>query len=189
MDQKTILTEPVELPDISKLNILHLTHPFLNRRPTDFDFKKEPQVDPRALAGQMFKRMTDLGGVGLSANQLGLDYRMFVMGVQEFRYYVFNPTIISTSKEEWLFEEACLSFPGFSLTLSRPREINVSYQNEYGEIVVQKLDGLQGRVFLHEYDHMEGTNFLMRASKFKLDYELRKWKKRLVKQQSKRGNK
>ena len=80
-------------------------------------------------------------------------------------------------------EEGCLSFPGFFLTLKRPKEVLIEWQDEKGEMKSGKFQGIGARVVLHEYDHMEGINFTFHASNFKLKWELDKWKKRQLKHQ------
>ena len=168
----------VEQIDLEPLPILHLTHPKLTVPPDPFDFDAPEQIDPAEFSNRMFQKMRNMGGVGLAANQLGLNYRMFVFGDEQTQINVFNPRIVAVSDETWLFKEACLSFPGFELTLRRPKTVTSSYQTETGEIKVQTFSGLAGRIFLHECDHVVlGINFMMYASKFKLDHELRKWKK------------
>ncbi len=95
----------------------------------------------------------------------------------------FNPNVVGVSREEIAMEEGCLSFPGFYLTLKRPAEVVLEWQNEKGETQTGKFQGVGARVVLHEYDHMEGINFTFHASHFKLKWELDKWKKRQLKHQ------
>jgi len=75
-------------------------------------------------------------------------------------------------------EEGCLSFPGFTLTLQRPRDVVVEYQDEEGTTHNAKVTGVLARIILHEYDHMEGINFTYHASNFKMKWELEKMKKK-----------
>ena len=83
----------------------------------EVDFIK---VDAPMLTNVMLDRMTEMGGVALSAPQVGLDMSMFVMGIDQARVEVFNPTIISYSKEETLMNEGSLTFPGISVIIKRP---------------------------------------------------------------------
>ena len=80
----------------------------------DVDFSK---IDASMLTNVMLDRMTEMGGVALSAPQVGLDMSMFVMGIDQARVEVFNPTIISYSKEETLMNEGSLTFPGISVLI------------------------------------------------------------------------
>jgi peptide deformylase len=89
---------------------------------------------------------------------------------------VFNPNILEAHGEE-LYEEGCLSYPGVKLKLKRPSEIVAEYQIETGEVVRNTFRGLTARVFLHEYDHMEGLTMKDRVSKLKWDLAVRKARK------------
>ena len=163
--------------------LIHFADTRLTTPPPPFDFEHGGGVTPKALADGLFKKMLDMGGAGLAANQLGLPYRVFVFGREGEQYNIFNPQVIGVSSETTLMQEGCLSFPGFFLTIRRPTEVAAQYQTETGETVVAKFQGIGARIFLHEYDHMEGVTFLNYASKFKIDWELAKINKRVKKQQ------
>ena len=105
-------------------------------------------------------------GVGLSANQIGIQARVFVMyaDVKEKEILCcFNPKIIAVSEEQILMDEGCLSMPGLWLKIRRPEGIEVTYENASGELQERALFGLEARIFQHEYDHMEGINFTQRV--------------------------
>jgi peptide deformylase len=128
--------------------------------------------------------MKQLGGVGLSANQVGLDMRVFVMGLGETKIAVFNPEILEYSDTEELFNEGCLSYPGIMLSIKRPTKITAAYQDETGKYIEQEFNGLTARVFQHELDHMNGTDYTDRVSKFKLDFAKKKFenkRKKIIK--------
>lgn len=162
---------------IEDLRLIHFADPRMTTRPPAFDFEKDGE-QAQKLADVLYEKMKQLGGVGLSANQVGLPYRMFVFGNEEKYIPVFNPTVVSASKEHELMTEGCLSFPGFFLTLNRPSQVIISYQDVKGEFVTAQYAGVGARIILHEYDHMEGLNFTQHASNFKLKWELEKWKKK-----------
>ena len=82
----------------------------------EVDFEK---VDAPMLTNIMLDRMTEMGGAALSAPQVGLNMSMFVMGIDQVRVEVFNPTIISYSKEEALMNEGSLSFPGILVIVKK----------------------------------------------------------------------
>ncbi len=173
--------------DYTKLPLLSFDNQSLTTPPPEFDFAKDG-VHAEAMANGMYERMLELGGVGLSANQIGLPFRVFVFGGKEARQHIFNPKIIGVSKEEVTMTEGCLSLPGFSLSLKRPAEVTASYQDIKGENVVSRFVGIGARIFLHEYDHMEGILFTQHASRFKMEWELKKVKKRIQRyEKSKRG--
>ena len=104
-------------------------------------------------------------GVGLSANQIGINERVFIMMIDmetEETITCFNPRIVKTYDKKVWCEEGCLSFPDESFNISRPEKIVVKYEDEKKIDHKVKLDGFAARVFLHEFDHMEGINFTQR---------------------------
>lgn len=166
-----------------KLNLVEPEVEVMNKPPALYDFENEKDSAP-GVSSVLFERMKQLGGVGLSANQVGLDMRVFVMGVGETKIAVFNPEIIEYSKTEELFNEGCLSYPGIMLAIKRPTKIKAKYQNETGQVIEQEFNGLTARIFQHEYDHMNGTDYTHRVSKFKLDYAKKKFenkRKKIIK--------
>ena len=119
-------------------------------------------------------------GIGLSANQIGIGARVFTMYADVKKKDIivcFNPKIITLSEETVLMEEGCLSYPGLWLKVRRAEGIEVTYENVKGELQEKAMFGLEARVFQHEYDHMEGTNFTKRVSKLKLDLAKKRLKK------------
>jgi len=168
--------------NIDELHLIHFADPRMTTRPPEFDFQKDGDK-AEELAEVLYRKMLQLNGYGLSANQVGLPYRVFVFGNQEQRYALFNPVVIGVSKEETTMEEGCLSFPGFMLTLKRPSEVVVEYQDVTGTTQHTTYKNIAARVVLHEYDHMEGLNFTHHASNFKLRWEINKLKKKQKKLQ------
>ena len=123
-------------------------------------------------------------GIGLSANQIGIMERVFVMYSDVKKKEIiacFNPNIIAVSPKKTLMDEGCLTYPGLWLKVSRPESIEVEYEDVHGEKTKVFMYGLEARVFLHEYDHMEGKNFTDGVSKLKLDIAKKKQKKALIK--------
>jgi peptide deformylase len=168
--------------NLDELQLIHFTDERMTTRPPAFDFEKDGDT-AEELAAALHIKMVEWDGAGLSANQVGLPYRVFVIGTKEEKIAFFNPNVVGVSKEEVAIEEGCLSFPGFFLTLRRPKEVFIEWQDEKGEMKSGKFQGIGARVVLHEYDHMEGINFTFHASNFKLKWELDKWKKRQLKLQ------
>ena len=132
-----------------------------------FDFKD--RVD---LSKVMYDSMVKYGGLGLSANQVGLPYRMFVMGghpeIENLKMTCFNPIIISSSVEEEVMKEGCLSFPFLFLSINRPKWCHVKYTDQHGKEIEETLHGMPARIFQHENEHMNGYVFTDLVSKFKL---------------------
>ena len=162
--------------NIEDLKVFHFADPRMNIRPPAFDFEKDGDK-AEELATVLYAKMLEVHGAGLSANQVGLPYRVFVLGNEEKRYAFFNPEVVSVSKEKCLAREGCISMPEFMVTLSRPENIVMSFQDEAGEQKIVKLSGVPARIALHEYDYMAGINFTHHASVLKVQWELNKLKK------------
>lgn len=150
------------------------------KKPTEFDFEN-PFMNPIELADQLWENMIHYNGVGLSANQVGIDAKVFVMGKDDFRMNVFNPQILTFGKELIAYKEGCLTWPGLFLSIRRPKDIVVSYYDEKGENHKMRFEGMTARIFLHEYDHMIGVDFTQRASKLVLDRGVKARDKRIKK--------
>ena len=120
-----------------------------------FDFKNPP-VNPEEFVESLAETCKLHHGIGLSANQCGFPYRVFVMGAGDEYVAYFNPKITAKTEEEVHMIEGCLSFPFLGLRITRPKEIMVEYQNYHGEIKQAKFDGISARCFQHELDHMNG---------------------------------
>lgn len=151
------------------------TDPILSQVMPRFDFDN-PVVDPIQLAYDLVESMRHHKGIGLSANQIGLPYRVFAMEAVP-ALVCFNPKLIDVSSEEILLEEGCLSFPGLGIKIKRPRHIKVRYAEPSGEIMTRKFTGMAARCFLHELDHMDGTKYIDRASFVQKEIALKRQKK------------
>ena len=148
--------------------------------------KDEGYKDRKELSESMFDTMKKYGGIGLSANQVGLPFNMFVLGdhpeiEKGLKMTCFNPMIISSSVEEETMKEGCLTFPFVFLNITRPRKVVVKYEDENGDLKEGSLDGMISRVFQHEYDHMLGKTFVDGVSKMKLDMAYKKAEKQMKK--------
>jgi len=136
------------------------------------------------LKMKLVEHMKFYQGVGLSANQIGIMERVFVMYSDVKKKEIiacFNPNIVAVSPKKTLMDEGCLTYPGLWLKVSRPESIEVEYEDVHGEKTKVFMYGLEARVFLHEYDHMEGKNFTDGVSKLKLNLAKKKQKKALIK--------
>ena len=123
-------------------------------------------LDRSKLSYTLNENMFHHKGVGLSANQIGIEERVFVMMIDidaQETITCFNPRIIKESKDEVVMEEGCLSYPKLFLDISRPSSIIVRYEDEGKTIIKRRLEGFIGRIFQHEYDHMEGIDFTQRS--------------------------
>ena len=155
--------------------------PFVDENLEQFGFK-----DRKDLSKVMYDNMAKYGGLGLSANQLGLPYRMFVMGghpqVEDGKVRsVFNPMVNDVSPESINLKEGCLSFPFLFLSIKRPKWCSVRYTDENGEEVEETLHGMSARIFMHENEHMNGYVFIDLVSKLKLE-RAEKSKQKMIKE-------
>jgi peptide deformylase len=113
-------------------------------------------------------------GIGLAANQIGITKRFFAIGHESFDVFkkpaiIYNPVLVNADEEQELGQEGCLSFPGVWVQVNRSRAVMVRYQNNKGEFLLSRLEGLEARCFQHELDHLDGITFNKRVSKLKWD--------------------
>ena len=155
-------------------------HPMLKEVLLDFDFKNPP-VDPSEFASTLVETCKHHRGYGLSANQCGFPYRVFVMGTDNEYVAFFNPEIINVSKETVHLAEGCLSFPLLGLHITRPAEIGVRYQDFNGEWKGATFSGISARCFQHELDHMNGVVYTDRVKPMALQSGMQKRNKILKK--------
>ena len=113
------------------------------------------------LSADMLETMYAAPGVGLAANQIGIQKRIFVYDIGDGPHTVINPTIVETS-EEWEYDEGCLSVPALYFPIKRPRRVVISGLDLDGNEFTQEGVDLLGRVFLHETDHLDGFLLLDR---------------------------
>ena len=105
-------------------------------------------------------------GIGLAANQIGINKRVCVVNVKE-PLVLINPKIVEKSKEKFVFPEGCLSFPFIFVAIKRPKWIEVEYEDEDGEIKKEHMHGMNSRIYQHENEHMNGLIFKDLVSDFK----------------------
>ena len=159
--------------------------PFMDDTLEQFGFANRTE-----LSKVMYDNMAKYGGLGLSANQVGLPYRMFIMGghpeIEDGKVRsVFNPIINDISQESVMLKEGCLSFPFLFLGIKRPKWCSVRYTDENGEEVEETLHGMSARIFMHENEHMNGYVFTDLVSKLKLE-RAEKTKTKMIKEIKKR---
>ena len=153
---------------------------FLREKTAKFDFSGFSKVEIQELIKKMREIMEISNGIGLSANQLGLDLRLFVAHLPEIPresalsprqsapgkfYAIFNPEITKFSKEKIVMEEGCLSVPGFYGLVERPEKITLVGYDKNAKKIKIKAWGLLARVFQHEIDHLNGILFIDRTKK------------------------
>lgn len=134
------------------------------------------EIDGRVakLVADMLDTMYEAPGTGLAANQIGVQRRVFVYDVGEGPRSVINPRIVETSGE-WTYDEGCLSVPGLSWSIVRPNLVHLVGLDLEGNEISIEADTLEGRVFQHELDHLDGILLVER-----LDEEQRRAARRLL---------
>lgn len=163
---------------------------FLRKKTADFDFSKNSKKDIDELIKKMKSAMLKANGIGLSANQIGLNLNFFVAQIAEIDKYgnkriltpenkkfyaIFNPEITKYSKEKCKLEEGCLSVPGLYGIVDRPENIVLKGHNRYFKPITIKAEGLLARVFQHETDHLNGILFIDKAVNLRKYENVRKY--------------
>ncbi len=112
------------------------------------------------LAHDMLDTMYEAPGLGLAAPQVGVGKRLFVYDLdpdlREDPRILINPRIVE-SRGEWTYEEGCLSIPGMSFEIVRPKEVHLVGHDLDGNEVSIEADELTARLFQHELDHLDGV--------------------------------
>jgi len=159
------------------MKLVYYPDPFLNKQVKAVDLEN-PGFDPVKLKEQMVELMLSSNGIGLSANQVGLDAQVFVMGdSKENSTICINPTVLQYTEETVDDIEGCLSFPNVFVKIKRPKEILAEWYNEKLEKQTVKIEGYSAKCYLHELDHLLGITFKDRASKLKWNMAEKKARK------------
>jgi peptide deformylase len=168
------------------MKLITAPNKFLEQQVKTFDYS---EFDPLVISQQMISIMSTEKGLGLAANQVELDAQIFVMrpflnkeNTVLDTLVVINPVIQAISEETEKNVEGCLSYPGVFLHINRPRKILVEFDTltSNGESVIhvgQTLEDIDARIFLHEYDHLAGIQFVDRVSALKKSMALKKIQK------------
>jgi peptide deformylase len=148
---------------MAELSIIEYPNPILLK-------KTEPILDAKKssikkLISNMLETMEENNGVGLAAPQVGKSLRLCVIRVENETYILINPRITYKSYLKEICEEGCLSFPGKFIPVKRHKKVRVKAQNELGEEVMIKADGLLSRALQHEIDHLDGKVFIEKEVK------------------------
>ena len=109
-------------------------------------------------------------GIGLAANQIGINKRVCVINVKEEPLILINPEIIERSKETFVFPEGCLSFPNKHVRTIRNTSIKVKADNHNEELTFSAdskdfKDAFECACVQHEIDHLDGITMFDREFK------------------------
>lgn len=164
----------------TKLEIVHWPDPVLARKTEKIE---EITPDLVQLAKNMIELMYVVPGIGLAANQVGLSLRLAVIDTRKkisaktfktegmtetektmpFPMILFNPELIH-SDGDTIYEEGCLSVPGYFDSVKRAAKVKFRYTDEKGQLQEREVDGLTAICVQHEIDHLNGRLFLDRLT-------------------------
>jgi len=145
---------------MSSLTIRQYGDPVLKERTREVD---DIDGSVAGLVESMIETMYDAPGTGLAANQVGVQRRIFVYDVGEGIRTVINPRIVE-SDGEWTYDEGCLSIPGLSWDIVRPNAVHLVGLDLDGNELSIEASELEGRVFQHELDHLDGILLVERLN-------------------------
>lgn len=146
------------------MQIIKTHNPLLYIKCEPVDFEKE-DFQPEIIEMTQLMDNDPIGGVGLAANQAGLNRQIFIMRTElkNNLIVVINPEITARSGNIVTDLEKCLSFPNRGVIIKRPDEIEARYFNVMGKPVVKGFVGFDAVVFQHEFDHLQGITMFDRA--------------------------
>lgn len=165
------------------LKIVKFPHPALLRA-------SQPVVEfneaLRVLAQNMLDTMAASDGIGLAANQVGVNLQLFVMRVANHSHNAtghiedsvfINPRILEASPERKEYTEGCLSFPRLYLPVERAASIDLEWFTVDGQKKQASFHELAAICAQHEMDHLKGVNFIDQIGKVKKAFALKKFQK------------
>jgi peptide deformylase len=145
---------------VSGLTIRQYGDPVLRERTREVE-----EIDGKvaSLVDSMIETMYEAPGTGLAANQVGVQRRIFVYDIGDGPRAVINPRIVE-SEGEWTYDEGCLSIPGLSWEVVRPNAVHMVGVDLAGNELDIEATELEGRVFQHELDHLDGILLVERLN-------------------------
>lgn len=127
-------------------------------------------------------------GVGIAGPQVADERRIIVVRTHGTTHLMCNPEIIGTSEEKTSMEEGCLSLPGFSLEVERPRIVEVRWRTPHNDEVVTTFSDYEAHIVQHEIEHLDGITLLDKASQLvrsRYQEKVRKARKKMARTFSK----
>lgn len=124
----------------------------------------------RLIVADMFETMYHAHGIGLAATQVDIHKRIIVIDASEARnnpLVFINPTITVLNEEKESYDEGCLSVPGFTETVKRPKQIKVTALDRFGKPFTLEPEGLLSVCIQHEVDHLNGKLYVDHLSSMK----------------------
>jgi peptide deformylase len=155
--------------------IVQLGHPALREMCAEIPMEEIKSEATASLVSDMRESLeTQDDGIGLSAPQIGVTKRMFIVSHKLFEsdptakdLIFINPVITWSSDATDVQEEGCLSIRGTYGNVERPMSIKMEAFNEKGDKLEYEASGLLARVIQHELDHLNGVLFIDKATDIK----------------------
>ncbi len=147
------------------LDIIHYGNPILRKKCNpvkEFDGLND-------IINDLFDSMYEKDGIGLAANQVGLDMNLFIIDIthteetNDVNIFI-NSKIISKNGNQKLYQEGCLSLPEIALDVTRPEYVKIKYQTLDKKWHENEFGGLMSRAIQHEIDHLNGIFVIDRIS-------------------------
>ena len=160
--------------------ILFVPNPLLRQKANKI---KKVTNNEILIAKKMRDIMNKAPGVGLAANQIGILKEIVTVSFvdqntkNKIEYSLFNPNIISYSKEKVVMEEGCLSLPNQFAEIERSEKITLEYLDEKNSLVKKQAEGIEARILQHEIDHLSGKLFVDYLSSLKRNIIIKKVQK------------
>ena len=158
------------------LTLLTWPNPWLLKSCKPWDFSNPSVSDYDEFEKSMIDTMINSHGIGLAANQVGYDFRVLVIHVQENDTIIvmYNPKIKQSSLEQWNLSESCLSFPKVVLEVPRSKHVTVEWYDKEENYHEQTFNDIDARCLLHEIDHLNGIVFKKYVSDLKFNIATKK---------------
>ena len=151
--------------------ILQLGNPTLRQLAQSVENPQDPALQD--LIDELLEILTQSGGVGIAAPQVGLPLQLMIVASHPTPRYphapemsplaLLNPQIIDRSIEVEKGWEGCLSVPGIRGRVPRYLSVAVEYLDRHGNPHRQVFHDFVARIFQHEYDHLKGIVFVDRV--------------------------
>lgn len=122
------------------------------------------KVHVQSTLDEMYQVMKAHYGVGLSAIQVGLPFRFFILDVGSGLEVFTNPVIESLHGDLVSMDEGCLSLPGITERVKRYTKVTISYDDGQWKRQTSTYDGLRAHIIQHETEHLDGKLFTDRLT-------------------------
>lgn len=156
------MTKIIKISIVADMPIFKYPEPILRKTAKTISVFND---ELKQLAQDMVAEMYKSDGVGLAAPQVGISQRLIVVNHgKEARVYI-NPEITYFSPDKKVGEEGCLSLPNIFGLVKRSKKIHLKYQDINGQVIREKIKGLDSIILQHEVDHLNGILFIDRAEK------------------------